>query len=428
MFGASAARARFVPSGLRPPFRLVYRIKGESLIEMPPAVSRGRVVFGTHDGHVIGARVTGGSRLWRTDIGGCIASSPAVRDGIVYIGWSGPAPCGAEQGRARRASSRSASRPARSSGASTPGTSSRARQSSTTGSSSPAFRNRSESTRLRDAARREPPDRLERPIASKVASSPALFGRTLYVSAYDRSVYSFDGWTRPAALDDDRLLRRRRRCASSSACAASFSRRSWSEGGYYATPARRVRPRLRRRDRRRLLGVRRRTRESHRWSRQARRLDLRFRRGLARDACTSARRTGRSTRSPRATGTRALEARSRREDPRLRDRDQRPGLRRDDARARRSSSTLVPARSTGGSPTGTTRRSSSRGSAALLVGKGRIYGVENAPAGVDGRTDTLAAAVRPTRQRPRAPRARRAGTARSRTPRSRRRPRAFRSR
>ena len=35
-----------------------------------------------------------------TDIGGCIASSPAVRGGIVYIGWSGPAPCG--RGKDRR--------------------------------------------------------------------------------------------------------------------------------------------------------------------------------------------------------------------------------------------------------------------------------------------------------------------------------------
>ena len=102
------------------------------------AVSRGRVVFGTHDGHVIGASVTGGSRLWRTDIRGCIASAPAVRAGIVYIGWSGPLRVGRARTR-RVASSRSASGPDASSGASMRGMSSRARRSSRTGSSSQAF-------------------------------------------------------------------------------------------------------------------------------------------------------------------------------------------------------------------------------------------------------------------------------------------------
>ena len=58
MFGASPARARFVVSRLRPPFNVVHRIPGESLIEMPPAVSQGRVVFGTHDGIVIAAAVS----------------------------------------------------------------------------------------------------------------------------------------------------------------------------------------------------------------------------------------------------------------------------------------------------------------------------------------------------------------------------------
>jgi len=94
MFGGSPARVRFVASELRPPFRIVQTIPGESLIEMPPAVSEGRVVFGTHDGRMIAARTRDGTTVWSTDIGGCIASSPAVRAGIVYVGWAGPAPCG----------------------------------------------------------------------------------------------------------------------------------------------------------------------------------------------------------------------------------------------------------------------------------------------------------------------------------------------
>jgi len=93
MFGASPARARFVPSGLEPPFRLLYKIPGRGLIEMPPVISDGHLVFGTHEGRVIAARVQDGATLWTTNIGGCIASSPAVRENVVYVGWSSPAPC-----------------------------------------------------------------------------------------------------------------------------------------------------------------------------------------------------------------------------------------------------------------------------------------------------------------------------------------------
>src|SRR5919106_3016009 len=93
MFGYSPTRARFVASRLRPPFRPLYAIPGRGLIEMPPIVSGGLVVFGTHDGLVIGSRVDDGTMAWTTDIRGCIASSPAVRQGVVYIGWAGPAPC-----------------------------------------------------------------------------------------------------------------------------------------------------------------------------------------------------------------------------------------------------------------------------------------------------------------------------------------------
>jgi outer membrane protein assembly factor BamB len=235
MFGASPARARFVASGLRPPFHVVHRIPGESLIEMPPAVSQGRVVFGTHDGLVIAARAQDGAQVWTADIGGCIASSPAVRAGIVYIGWSGPAPCGQRKdGRGGVVAL----------GLST----GRILWEFDAGNveASPAivadrlffsaFRSRSESwvysMKLGEGRRVVWRHRLP----SKVASSPSLFGRRLYISAYDRSVYSFDGWSgrlrwQTTAFSDDaeaRVLLGLR---------SLVRRRSWSEGGYYSTPA-----------------------------------------------------------------------------------------------------------------------------------------------------------------------------------------------
>jgi outer membrane protein assembly factor BamB len=236
MFGGSPSRVRYVASQLRPPFRIAQVIPGESLIEMPPAVAQGRVVFGTHDGTVIAARTSDGVVAWTTAIHGCIASSPAVRAGIVYIGWAGPPPCG----RKRK-----------------DGTGGIVALGLQTGrilwrfgagnvEASPAvvadrlffsaFRNRHES---RVYSMKLGPGRhvvWSHDLATKVASSPALLGRRLYITAYDRSVYGFDGWSgrlkwRASAFADDpetRVLMGLR---------SLVKRRSWSEGGYYATPA-----------------------------------------------------------------------------------------------------------------------------------------------------------------------------------------------
>jgi outer membrane protein assembly factor BamB len=235
MFGGSPSRVRFSASSLRPPFRIEQVIPGESLIEMPPAVAQGRVVFGTHDGTVIAARASDGAVVWSRELHGCIASSPAVREGIVYIGWAGPAPCGQRKD----------------------GTGGVVALGLRTGrvlwkfgagnvEASPAvvadrlffsaFRNRRESTVY---AMKLGPNRhvvWSYELATKIASSPALLGRRLYIAAYDRSVYRFDGWSgrllwRTSAYADDpeaKVLLNLR---------SLVRRRSWTEGGYYATPA-----------------------------------------------------------------------------------------------------------------------------------------------------------------------------------------------
>jgi outer membrane protein assembly factor BamB len=202
---------------------------------MPPAVAEGQAVFGTHDGLVTSFRVADGIPLWTTNIDGCIASAPAVRDGVAYIGWSGAAPCGPEKGDRGGVAALSLA----------------------TGEilwrfgtgnveASPAvvgdrlyfsaFRSRSDSSVY--AMRLTPPRKIvwSAPIASKVASSPAVVGGTLFVSAYDRGLYGFDArsgrlrW-RASAFSDDAEVRLLLGVRS------LISRRSWTEGGYYATPA-----------------------------------------------------------------------------------------------------------------------------------------------------------------------------------------------
>jgi len=235
MFGASPARARFVVSGLRPPFHVVHRIPGESLIEMPPAVSQGRIVFGTHDGLVIAARAADGTRAWTADIGGCIASSPAVRAGIVYIGWSGPAPCRA---------GKDASGGVVALGLSTGRVLWRFNAGNVEASPAivadrlffSAFRSRAESWVYAMKLGEDRRVLWSHRLPSKVASSPSLFGRRLYVAAYDRRIYSFDGWSgrlrwQTTAFSDDPEVRVLLGLRS------LVRRKSWTEGGYYATPA-----------------------------------------------------------------------------------------------------------------------------------------------------------------------------------------------
>jgi outer membrane protein assembly factor BamB len=202
---------------------------------MPPSVSRGRVVFGTHSGRVVAFRLSDGTPLWVARLGTCIASSPAVRDGVVYVGWAGKAPCGRSKdghGGIAALSLRSGEVLWR----------------FHTGDveSSPAivgnglffsaFRSRDESRVY--AMRLDSPRRIvwSFRIGSKIASSPAVVGRTLYVSAYNRKLYAFNAasghllWKSSAFSDSfgARLLL---------GVQSLVSKGSWTETGYYATPA-----------------------------------------------------------------------------------------------------------------------------------------------------------------------------------------------
>jgi outer membrane protein assembly factor BamB len=233
LWGATPARTRFVPSNLRPPFRVLYRVRGEALIEMPPVIAEGRLVFGTHAGVIHASQTSDGDPLWATGIGGCIASSPAVGPGVVYLGWAGPAPC-------RRGKDETGGL------AAVDLYDGRILWRFRTGNveSSPlllgdrlffaAYRSRSDSTVY---ALRLDPRRVvwSYDLPTKVASSPALVGRTLFVAAYDRRLYSFDAFTgrlrwRSSALPQNgagRMLL---------AIRSLLRHGSFSEAGYYATP------------------------------------------------------------------------------------------------------------------------------------------------------------------------------------------------
>lgn len=236
MFGASPARVRYADSKLRPPFTVRYSVSGGgALIEMPPAISRGRAVFGAHDGLVTAFRLRDGEILWRTALDRCIASAPAVRKGVVYVGWSGVGSC-------RRKKDERGGLVALSLASGKVLWRYRAGNVE----SSPAFvgnmlyfsgfRSRHESTIY--AMRLDAPRRIawSYPVATKIASSPALIGRTVYVSAYNQKIYALDAKTGRLRWETSAL---------SDASQARFllgvkslvKRGSWTETGYYATPA-----------------------------------------------------------------------------------------------------------------------------------------------------------------------------------------------
>src|SRR6266516_3976404 len=82
------------PLGLRPPFRKLWTVPGDwSLIEFPPVLDDGRLFLGTNHGLVLSVQAATGRVLWKRQFAGCVAASPAVGNGVVYLGFMDPPPC-----------------------------------------------------------------------------------------------------------------------------------------------------------------------------------------------------------------------------------------------------------------------------------------------------------------------------------------------
>jgi outer membrane protein assembly factor BamB len=95
VYGFDLARTHAAPPiGLRPPFRTVWKMHGDwSLIEFPPVLDGGRLFLGTNHGLVLAVDATSGRVVWKRQFAGCVAASPAVGNGIVYVGFMDPPPC-----------------------------------------------------------------------------------------------------------------------------------------------------------------------------------------------------------------------------------------------------------------------------------------------------------------------------------------------
>ena len=95
IYGLDSQRTHFgAGSRLRPPFRKLSRhIADSSFIEFPPVIGYGRLFFGTNHGRVLAVDAHSGHVAWSREFGRCIAASPAVGNGVVYVSLMGFAPC-----------------------------------------------------------------------------------------------------------------------------------------------------------------------------------------------------------------------------------------------------------------------------------------------------------------------------------------------
>jgi len=97
-FGYDARRLRYLPSPLRPPFRVDWTFRAHHLIEFPPAVAYGRVYIANNPGTLFAISAKTGRLGWRFASGRCTAASPAVADGVVYEAFLNKAPCNRSPG------------------------------------------------------------------------------------------------------------------------------------------------------------------------------------------------------------------------------------------------------------------------------------------------------------------------------------------
>jgi outer membrane protein assembly factor BamB len=97
-YGYDAERTRFANGvDIRPPFRAVWRFRAQSLVEFPPAVAYRRLYFANNAGTLFAISARSGKRAWKYASGRCVASSPAVTKGRVYMTFLNRPPCNSSQ-------------------------------------------------------------------------------------------------------------------------------------------------------------------------------------------------------------------------------------------------------------------------------------------------------------------------------------------
>jgi outer membrane protein assembly factor BamB len=86
MYGLNPARTRYLPAtGIKPPFRKLWRFTERPLLEFPPIYAGGKLYFVNNNGTAYGLDADTGGVLWERSIGRLNASSPTYSRHRLYI-------------------------------------------------------------------------------------------------------------------------------------------------------------------------------------------------------------------------------------------------------------------------------------------------------------------------------------------------------
>jgi outer membrane protein assembly factor BamB len=86
MYGLNPARTRYLPAtGIRPPFRKLWRYTERPLLEFPPIYVAGKLYFVNNNGTAYALDADTGKVLWERSLGRLNASSPAYSKHRLYI-------------------------------------------------------------------------------------------------------------------------------------------------------------------------------------------------------------------------------------------------------------------------------------------------------------------------------------------------------
>ena len=97
-YGFDAGRTHWNPSlQHRPPYTQIWLFHALGLLEFPPVVDAGRLYVANLRGRFFAIDAATGKRLWHKPTGHCSAASPAVADGIVYAAFQQRYPCPKEE-------------------------------------------------------------------------------------------------------------------------------------------------------------------------------------------------------------------------------------------------------------------------------------------------------------------------------------------
>lgn len=99
MYGYDVERTKAAPFLQRPPYRFRWAVETHGYIEFPPALVDGRAFVANQAGRFLAIEVKSRKILWQKLLRRCIASGPAVSQGVVYLGVMSPKPCNRKQGR-----------------------------------------------------------------------------------------------------------------------------------------------------------------------------------------------------------------------------------------------------------------------------------------------------------------------------------------